>query len=55
MTDDPRRAGDLPEAMVPMRDGLRLHPRVWLPEGDGPFPTVLTRADPHTLPALRSQ
>ncbi len=32
------------DVMVPMRDGVRLHTRVWLPEGDGPFPTVLTRA-----------
>jgi putative CocE/NonD family hydrolase len=29
--------------MVPMRDGTRLHTEVWLPVGDGPFPTVLMR------------
>ena len=30
--------------MVPMRDGVRLATYVRLPEGEGPFPTVLTRS-----------
>ncbi|GAA3789796.1 hypothetical protein GCM10022380_02660 [Amycolatopsis tucumanensis] len=29
--------------MVRMRDGVRLATDVYLPEGDGPFPVVLTR------------
>ncbi|MBT6482127.1 MAG: CocE/NonD family hydrolase, partial [Gammaproteobacteria bacterium] len=29
--------------MVPMRDGVRLATNIYLPEGDGPWPTVLTR------------
>jgi hypothetical protein len=29
--------------MVPMRDGTRLHTRVWRPAGAGPHPSVLTR------------
>lgn len=28
---------------LPMRDGVRLHTEVFLPTGDGPFPTVLIR------------
>ena len=30
--------------MVAMRDGVRLHTRVWLPTGAGPHPVVFTRA-----------
>lgn len=29
--------------MVPMRDGVNLATNIYLPEGDGPFPVVLTR------------
>ena len=29
--------------MVPMRDGINLATNIYLPEGDGPFPVVLTR------------
>ncbi|MBI3209063.1 MAG: CocE/NonD family hydrolase [Candidatus Solibacter usitatus] len=29
--------------MVPMRDGVKLHTLVYLPEGQGPWPVVLTR------------
>lgn len=29
--------------MVPMRDGVNLATNIYLPEGDGPWPTVLTR------------
>src|SRR5262245_3918520 len=29
--------------MVPMRDGVRLATDIYLPVGDGPFPTVLER------------
>lgn len=31
------------QAMVPMRDGVRLATDLYLPEGPGPFPTVLVR------------
>ncbi len=31
------------EAMVPMRDGVKLATNVFLPTGDGPWPVVLTR------------
>ena len=33
----------LSDIMIPMRDGVRLALDAYLPEGDGPFPTVLTR------------
>jgi uncharacterized protein len=33
----------IPDIMIAMRDGTRLASDVYLPEGDGPFPTVLTR------------
>lgn len=36
-------AADLADAMVPMRDGIRLATDVYLPEGDGPFPVLLER------------
>ena len=42
--------GDFPEGtktryhlMVPMRDGVRLATDIYLPPGDGPFPTLLVR------------
>src|SRR5579872_7575442 len=31
------------EEMVPMRDGIRLATSIYLPEGQGPWPIVLTR------------
>ncbi|MBW2541852.1 MAG: CocE/NonD family hydrolase [Deltaproteobacteria bacterium] len=31
------------DAVVPMRDGVRLFADVYLPEGDGPFPVILVR------------
>jgi hypothetical protein len=31
------------DEMIPMRDGVKLATTVYLPEGDGPFPVVLTR------------
>ena len=31
------------DTMITMRDGVRLATDVYLPEGDGPFPTILTR------------
>jgi len=39
-------AGDDGErvVMAPMRDGVKLDTHIWLPKGDGPFPTVLSRA-----------
>ncbi len=32
------------EIMTPMRDGVRLHTRIWKPDGEGKFPVVFTRA-----------
>lgn len=31
------------QEMVPMRDGVRLATSIYLPEGDGPWPVILTR------------
>jgi putative CocE/NonD family hydrolase len=31
------------ETMVPMRDGVELETYIYLPEGDGPFPTLIAR------------
>jgi len=31
------------EEMIPMRDGVKLATSIYLPEGDGPWPAVLTR------------
>ena len=33
--------------MVPMSDGVRLATDVWLPDGPGPFPTILVRTPYH--------
>ncbi|WP_205452218.1 CocE/NonD family hydrolase [Sphingobium estronivorans] len=33
----------IPDAMVPMRDGVRLATDIYLPEGDGPFPVLMER------------
>lgn len=41
--DRARRGKTLSNLMAPMRDGVRLATDVYLPQGDGPFPTVLTR------------
>jgi uncharacterized protein len=38
----PARA-EVKEVMVPMRDGVKLATTVYLPDGDGPWPVVLTR------------
>ena len=38
-TDEPRRF----VAMAAMRDGVKLAADVYLPEGDGPWPAVVTR------------
>ena len=37
-------AGDELEIMVPMVDGVQLYTTVQLPDGDGPFPTVVVRS-----------
>jgi predicted acyl esterase len=37
------RAQNVREEMVPMRDGVRLATSIYLPEGPGPWPVVLTR------------
>ncbi|MEM1189713.1 MAG: CocE/NonD family hydrolase [Pseudomonadota bacterium] len=51
VSDEVRRAALADEAhiermvMVPMRDGVRLASRIYLPkDGDGPFPTILWRS-----------
>lgn len=38
----PAFAGQM-DVMVPMRDGVKLHTLVYTPEGQGPWPAVLTR------------
>lgn len=38
------RLGERFVVEVPMRDGVRLHTKVLLPKGEGPFPTLLSRA-----------
>jgi predicted acyl esterase len=37
------QAGEKQEFMVPMRDGVKLATNVYLPDGPGPFPVVLSR------------
>jgi predicted acyl esterase len=39
----PARAAEKLEFMVPMRDGVKLATHVFLPDGEGPFPAVLSR------------
>src|SRR5205823_3780318 len=34
---------EVKEVMVPMRDGVKLATNIFLPDGDGPWPAVLTR------------
>ena len=41
MSDEPGRI--LADRMVAMRDGVGLASDIYLPAGDGPFPTILTR------------
>src|SRR5437867_2200211 len=43
LTAWPQETKKSPEVMVPMRDGVRLATNVHLPDGAGPWPTVLTR------------
>ena len=38
------KVGTRTSYMVPMSDGVELLTRVWLPRGEGPFPTVLLRS-----------
>ncbi|MEX0619399.1 MAG: CocE/NonD family hydrolase [Pseudohongiellaceae bacterium] len=38
-----RQAADKQAVMVPMRDGINLATNIYLPDGDGPWPVVLTR------------
>ncbi len=43
-TQDLRRLFDRSEAMIPMRDGIRLHTEVYVPKNAiGPFPFLVTR------------
>ena len=39
----PNRSRMLVDVKVPMRDGVELSTDIYLPDGDGPFPTVLMR------------
>src|SRR5258707_1095456 len=43
LTAWPQETTNTPEVMVSMRDGVRLATSVHLPQGDGPWPAVLTR------------
>src|SRR5215475_12520740 len=43
LTAWPQEATKSPEVTVPMRDGMRLATNVYLPQGAGPWPAVLTR------------
>jgi len=38
-----RKTRIIRDLMVPMRDGVRLATDIYLPDGDGPFPTILER------------
>jgi len=39
----PETRGEFHTEMVPMRDGAELAADIWLPEGEGPWPTILVR------------
>ena len=43
------------EVMVPMRDGVKLATNVFLPEGEGPFPVVLSRTPYNKGPAEKRE
>ena len=43
LPDDVPKIPPTHTVMMPMRDGVRLHTEVFLPPGEGPFPTVLIR------------
>src|SRR5262249_31174667 len=43
------------EVMVPMRDGVKLATNVFLPQGDGPWPAVLTRTPYNKGPAAERE
>jgi predicted acyl esterase len=47
-----RAAAELQEVMVPMRDGVKLATNVFLPEGKGPWPVVLSRTPYNKGPAV---
>lgn len=49
----PRGPAPNHEAMVAMRDDMRLATRVFLPEGDGPWPVILTRTPYNQAPSAR--
>ncbi len=48
-------AEHLRHVQVPMRDGVRLDTEIYLPEGEGPFPTVLIRTPYDTEISRRSK
>src|SRR5687768_17535755 len=39
------------DRMVPMRDGIRLHTKIWRPQAPGRYPVVLSRGYNPTGPA----
>ena len=48
LPDFETESGSSETLMVTMRDGVRLQTHVYLPKGDGPWPTVLMR-DPYAV------
>lgn len=47
-------AADAQKERIPMRDGIQLSATIALPEGPGPYPTILTRT-PYAIPGGKSQ
>jgi len=43
------------EVMIPMRDGVKLATNIFLPEGEGPFPVVLSRTPYNKGPAEKRE
>jgi predicted acyl esterase len=41
ITDFPHRVRETPDLGIVLKDGCRLSARVWMPEGEGPWPAVL--------------
>lgn len=41
VTDFPHRVTETPDLGISLADGCRLSARVWMPEGEGPFPAIL--------------
>src|SRR2546423_10959424 len=45
-----RRASQSTDVMVAMRDGVKLATSVYLPEGNGPWPVIVTRTPYNKAP-----